>query len=63
MLKQEQIERELRGEKPELDKVTLRFPPNLIKALDSIVKNENYSTRAELIREAMRDRLIKSGAL
>ena len=40
---------------PELEKVTIRLPARYIRALDFLVKVDDFPSRSEAIRAAIRD--------
>jgi len=42
-------------EEPELEKVTIRLPERYIRALDFLVKVDDFPSRSEAIRAAIRD--------
>ncbi|MBI0583342.1 MAG: ribbon-helix-helix protein, CopG family [Methanomassiliicoccus sp.] len=42
-------------EGPELEKVTIRLPERYVRALDFLVKVEDFPSRSEAIRAAIRD--------
>lgn len=42
-------------EEPELEKVTIRLPERYVRALDFLVKVDDYPSRSEAIRAAIRD--------
>jgi len=42
-------------EDPELEKVTIRLPERYIRALDFLVKVDDFPSRSEAIRAAIRD--------
>ncbi|KQM12752.1 hypothetical protein AOA80_00125 [Methanomassiliicoccales archaeon RumEn M1] len=44
-----------RMEGPELEKVTIRLPERYIRALDFLVKVDDFPSRSEAIRAAIRD--------
>ncbi len=44
-----------RMEEPELEKVTIRLPERYIRALDFLVKVDDFPSRSEAIRAAIRD--------
>ncbi len=44
-----------RMEEPELEKVTIRLPVRYIRALDFLVKVDDFPSRSEAIRSAIRD--------
>lgn len=39
----------------DLEKVTIRLPPRYLKALDFLVKVDDFPSRSEAIRSAVRD--------
>jgi len=42
-------------EEPELEKVTIRLPERYVRALDFLVKVDDFPSRSEAIRAAIRD--------
>jgi Arc/MetJ-type ribon-helix-helix transcriptional regulator len=42
-------------EDPELEKVTVRLPERYVRALDFLVKVDDFPSRSEAIRAAIRD--------
>jgi len=42
-------------EDPELEKVTIRLPERYVRALDFLVKVDDFPSRSEAIRAAIRD--------
>ena len=42
-------------DEPELEKVTIRLPERYIRALDFLVKVDDFPSRSEAIRAAIRD--------
>ena len=42
-------------EEPELEKVTVRLPERYVRALDFLVKVDDFPSRSEAIRAAIRD--------
>lgn len=42
-------------EEPELEKVTIRLPGRYVRALDFLVKVDDFPSRSEAIRAAIRD--------
>ena len=42
-----------------MESVSIKFDENVMKNMDSAKKNNNYSTRTEFIREAVRDKLTE----
>jgi Arc/MetJ-type ribon-helix-helix transcriptional regulator len=42
-------------EEPELEKVTIRLPERYIRALDFLVRVDDFPSRSEAIRAAIRD--------
>lgn len=42
-------------EEPDLEKVTIRLPERYIRALDFLVKVDDFPSRSEAIRAAIRD--------
>lgn len=42
-------------EESELEKVTIRLPERYVRALDFLVKADDYPSRSEAIRAAVRD--------
>ncbi|WP_459202411.1 CopG family ribbon-helix-helix protein [Methanococcus sp. CF] len=46
-----------------VERISLSFPKFLLSELDSIVESKNYSSRSELIRDAVRKYVIENNAL
>jgi Arc/MetJ-type ribon-helix-helix transcriptional regulator len=42
-------------EEPELEKVTIRLPERYVRALDFLVRVDDFPSRSEAIRAAIRD--------
>lgn len=42
-------------EEPELEKVTIRLPARYVRALDFLVRVDDFPSRSEAIRAAIRD--------
>ena len=40
-----------------METVSIKFEPSFLKAMESKMKKHRYSTKAEFIREAIRDKL------
>ncbi|ABR55486.1 putative transcriptional regulator, CopG family [Methanococcus vannielii SB] len=46
-----------------VERVSLSFPKFLLNELDNIVKSKNYSSRSELIRDAVRKYVLENNSL
>ncbi len=42
-----------------METICLKIDENVLKNVDKSIKNHNYSTRTEFIREAIRDKIIE----
>ena len=46
-----------------VERISLSFPKFLLKEIDEVVKNKGYSSRSELIRDAVRKYILESNQL
>jgi len=42
-----------------MENVSLKLEPNFLSAIEKVMKKHNYMTKAEFIREALRDKIKK----